>query len=115
MVIAILPFATADALAAPFCLIGLGLPPQCIYFDVAQCNKASSPPDIVCIVDPSVTLNMTGGSRYCVVDSFNTAQCLYDDHNACDTAAGRAGAICFDRSTNTSSNNPFRFDQRVPF
>jgi hypothetical protein len=99
------------ALAAAFCVVGVAVPPQCMYDDISTCNGASSPPNTYCSVNPEATLLYHGPGRYCAVQSDRLAQCLFSCFGECETAA-RGDAICVDRGEKPNPNNPYRYDKR---
>jgi len=104
-----------SAMAAPFCLGGIGMPPQCIYDDVQVCRRAVNAPDLTCVINPDAIFTYFGSSRYCAVGSDLVAQCLYVDRNECNNARASGASICFDRAIVTDPSNPFRFDPRLQY
>jgi hypothetical protein len=108
----IIVFSSA-AQAAPFCLGGLGIQPQCIYYEVTQCIKATEPPNTSCKVSPDATLSYFGGGNYCVVTSELMAQCLYADRDQCSSEAARANGLCIDRRSMDDDRDPYRYDPRI--
>jgi hypothetical protein len=103
----------AFAQSAPFCLAGSGQPPQCLYADVASCNRDARPPETTCVAAPGLQLNFFGSGQFCTVDSQRLANCLYVDRTECDKEAGRSGTICVDRGLNHDAPSPFRYDPRL--
>jgi hypothetical protein len=107
-------------LAASFCMVGQGMPPQCYYDDIAACQQAANSPGNYCEISPDAQVMYFGDARYCTVRSDRVAQCLYVDRNACNAEAARTQAICFDRisigkdkDTKEKNPDPFRYDNRI--
>ena len=101
------------AIAAPFCIAGTGMPPQCIYDDIKVCRDSISSRDTSCTVNPSATLNYSGGSRYCRVTSYLSAECIFNDRQQCRKEAALHGEICLDRVGMSDERNPYRYDERI--
>ena len=102
------------AQAASFCVAGADLPPQCLYDDITNCRKASTPPATVCVVSPDAILNYVGSSRYCTVSASYSAQCIFSDHSLCEAEAGRStNLVCIDRYSLREKNSPFRYENRM--
>ena len=101
------------ALAATFCIGGVGMPLQCLYDDVEGCRRAEEPPNTFCAVNPDAVLSYYGGARYCTVSAFLQAECLYIDRAQCHSEALRRKMVCVDRETRLDEMNPYRFDNRI--
>lgn len=105
-------FSFGEVKAATFCLVGQGISPQCLYEDVTSCSAASTT-NTYCDVNPEARIMYYGSQRYCVVGSDRLAQCMYVDRNECSSQAGRARAICIERSQEQNDINPYRYDNRI--
>ena len=98
--------------AASFCMVGMAIPPQCMYDVVVTCNGASTPPDTYCDINPVATLKYYGSQRYCIVDANLQAQCMYNSRILCQSAVD-AQSICIDRGETPDDVNPYRYDTRT--
>ncbi len=103
---------SSAAHASPFCIAGMGMPPQCIYDDIQVCRQAASA-NTSCVANPETLLNYSGGARYCTVTSHLSAQCIFNDRAQCRKEASLRKEICIDRMDVTNVNNPYRFDSRI--
>jgi hypothetical protein len=101
------------AFADTFCVVGIAIPPQCYYDDVAACIGASAPPNTFCSVNPASSLMYYGTSRFCTVQSDRLAQCMFSDFVQCNSVASQSGTICIDRQVKKDDINPFRYERRV--
>lgn len=104
---------TFPAQAAPFCLAGVGMPPQCIYDDIKVCVEAINSRDLHCTANPEAVLSYSGGSRYCRVTSYLSAECIFNDRLQCRREASMRGDICIDRTAMGDDTNPYRYDERI--
>ncbi len=101
------------AAAASFCVVGMGIPPQCLYEDVSSCMGSASPPNTACGVNPDARLYYYGSSRYCAVQSSRIAQCIFNDISQCYGASFQDQVVCLDREERSDDINPFRYDKRI--
>jgi hypothetical protein len=101
------------AMAASFCIVGMGIPPQCLYEDTASCMGAATSPNTFCGVNPEARLYYYGSSRYCAVQSSRIAQCIFNDISQCYESVFEDRAVCLDREERSDDINPFRYDLRV--
>jgi hypothetical protein len=99
--------------AASFCVVGLAIPPQCLYEDISSCMGSSSPPNTFCGVNPETRLYYYGSSRYCAVQSNHVAQCIFNDISQCYEAVFQERTVCLDREQRPDDINPYRYDQRL--
>jgi hypothetical protein len=100
----------ATARAAPYCLVGFGLPPQCIYADVALCRReALKTTNSVCSVNTAeVRLPTTPAGRFCLVVNGPVVQCMYPDRRTCDAEAALRSGICSDTQVGRPDVDIFR-------
>jgi len=102
-----------EALAGTFCVVGMAVPPQCMYDDVPTCQNASSPPNTYCDVNPDARLTYYGSQQFCSVQSDRLAQCMFASFRQCAEAA-LPGTVCIDRGqAGETSPSPFRYDLRA--
>jgi hypothetical protein len=101
------------AAAASFCVVGMGIPPQCLYEDVSSCTGAAAPPNTFCGVNPETRLYYYGSSRYCAVQSSRIAQCIFNDISQCYGAVFEERVVCLDREARPDDINPFQYDKRI--
>lgn len=88
--------APVAAQAAPFCLQTEALPPQCIYYDPDNCNRAArlQSPTGSCSANPREVRIAARGGEYCIVTGERVANCVYVDRISCDRSAARHHAVC---------------------
>ena len=84
------------ALAAPFCLTNQVLPPQCIYYDAADCQRDARQQNSACVNNPQEFRLSRGGGQYCVITSSQTSVCAYGDRGTCAQEAARQHGTCVD-------------------
>ena len=65
----ILAGSAGPALAAPFCIESQALPPQCNYFDAAQCQSDAARQGGVCSANPQQLTLQPGIGQFCLVNS----------------------------------------------
>ncbi|MBU6475199.1 MAG: hypothetical protein KGL10_06020 [Alphaproteobacteria bacterium] len=104
---------SGKAAAASFCVVGMGIPPQCLYDDIGSCMAAATPPNSFCAVSPTARLYYYGSSRFCAVQSDRVAQCVFGDRTQCYRAVFRDKTVCVDREERPDDISPFRYDQRI--
>ena len=108
-----LTISSSMATAATFCVVGMGIPPQCVYEDIQSCTAASSQPSTFCGVNPEARLYYYGSSRYCAVQSSRIAQCIFNDISQCYGAVFQDPVVCLDREERPDDINPYRYDKRI--
>lgn len=86
--------APATAVAAPFCVQTQAIPPQCIFFDAASCNKRANELGGSCTVDPKQTTVSSGVGHYCLLTSSMVSYCVYSDAGQCNREALHQQAVC---------------------
>ena len=101
------------AVAAPFCIEAQGVPLQCWYYEVKECQKAAGKQHARCSANiREIKVSGIGGS-FCIVDSGNRPVCAFQNRESCEAVtATRSGSICFQNSTK-QSRDPYRYD-RMP-
>lgn len=82
------------AAAAPFCIRTQAVPPQCVYFDAAQCQHEALRQNGVCTVNLAEAKVNPGIGQYCVVTSSVVSLCAYPDRGACMAEAAREKGAC---------------------
>jgi hypothetical protein len=92
----ILAGSAGPAFAAPFCIENQALPPQCNYFDAAQCQNDAARQGGVCSANPQQLTLQPGIGQFCVVTSYGTSACIYPDRGSCMAEAARQHAACTD-------------------
>jgi hypothetical protein len=103
---ALLALPAAPAAAAPFCLQATGMPPQCLFHDVAECRRQAARVNAVCGLNPKELLPPTTGQRFCQVSNGPVIQCMYADRRSCDASAARNNSICIDGGDASSRPDP---------
>ena len=83
------------AMAAPFCLTNLSVPPQCMYYDANQCSTEAARQGSWCVPNPSQTQVGTGSGQYCLITSQGASQCVYLDRSTCAAEATRQHGVCY--------------------
>lgn len=83
-----------SAMAAPFCLTGQLLPPQCIYYDARQCERDAQRQGEACSANPAEVTLSRGAGLYCVVTSSRVSLCAYTDRATCAREATQQNGIC---------------------
>ena len=96
----------AAAEAAPFCLQATGVPPQCLFYDVAACRKQAQRMNAVCGLNPKEMIPPPAGQRFCQVDNGPVIQCMFVDRRSCDASSARTGGICIDAGDASSRPDP---------
>lgn len=84
--------------AAPFCVSIQGVPPQCYYYDAAQCQRESFRLLGICTANPDEFVVLSGTAAYCVVNSNHYALCAYSDRATCEKQAYSSGEVCIDNT-----------------
>ena len=98
------------ALAAPFCLANLAVPPQCIYYDANLCRSDATKQGGWCAPNPDQTYAGTGSGKYCVVTSQGAAVCAYLDRDTCDLQATHQHGVCYhDEAKATGAPDPYAY------
>lgn len=98
------------ALAAPFCITGQVLPPQCIYYDAQQCERDAGKQGQVCSANPTEVTLSRGAGLYCVVTSGRVSVCAYTDRGTCAREARQQNGICTEapaRSGGVGAPDPY--------
>lgn len=84
----------ASAVAAPFCVETDAIPPQCIFYDAAQCNKRAAEMGGQCTVDSSQVQVSTGIGHYCLLTSSKVTYCVFAGRDDCDREAKHQQGVC---------------------
>lgn len=101
----------ASAWAAPFCVQSQGVPPQCDYYDAAQCRTRANELNGFCTANRSELVITSGGNnKYCLVLSSRHTQCLYADRNTCENDASAANGVCIEKTSQMVQEDPYRYD-----
>src|SRR6476619_6196494 len=82
------------AVAAPFCVYSEALPPQCIYFDAASCDKRAKQLKAYCSVNGNEVQLSTAMGHYCVLTSGLVSSCVYVDLANCIREALQQRGVC---------------------
>jgi hypothetical protein len=99
---------SSAALAAPFCLQTLTVPPQCMYYDANLCRNDAAKQGGWCSPNPGSTLTGTGSGQYCVVTSQGASTCAFLDRVTCDSEAARQHGVCYhDEARATGAPDPY--------
>jgi hypothetical protein len=99
---------SSAALAAPFCLQTLTVPPQCMYYDANLCRNDAAKQGGWCSPNPGSTLAGTGSGQYCVVTSQGASTCAFLDRVTCDSEAARQHGVCYhDEARATGAPDPY--------
>src|SRR5579871_5315996 len=86
--------APATAVAAPFCVQTQAIPPQCIFFDAASCDKRANEMGGYCTVDTSQVKVSSGVGHYCLFTSSMVSYCVYSDIDQCNREARHQQGVC---------------------
>ena len=98
------------ALAAPFCMSLLGMSPQCIYYDAAECRKDLGKQGGSCVPNPEQPHAASGSGKYCLITSQGATVCSYLDIDSCDAVAvQQRGACYFDSTGSAGVPNPYAY------
>jgi hypothetical protein len=84
----------APALAAPFCIQSQSLPPQCMYYDAAECQNDAARQGGVCSANAAELTLQPGIGQYCLVTSGGASLCIYPDRGSCMADAARQHGAC---------------------
>jgi hypothetical protein len=102
--------APQSAMAAPFCMVILGMQPQCLYYDASLCQRDATKQGGVCEPDISGQTAGRGSGKYCVVTSQGAALCNYLNIESCQIEAIHLkGACYFDGLRSAGAPNPYAF------
>jgi hypothetical protein len=82
------------ALAAPFCIQTQSVPPQCNYYDAAECQNDAVRQGGVCSANPDQLTLQPGIGQYCLATSYGVAFCVYPDRGSCMAEAARQHGAC---------------------
>lgn len=97
--------------AAPFCADITGIPPQCIYEDVLQCQQYAQRQGGQCSANRN-ELKLEGlVGQFCLVSPSRASQCVFPDRATCYQAAARSGGACVPATPgpdNSAEIDPFR-------
>lgn len=99
----LLPF---SVLAAPFCIESQALPPQCMYYDAASCQREATRQQAACSVNVKELPLSNNVGQYCMVSSDGASQCFYSDRTTCAAAATRQHGLCTNAPTVAPSAAP---------
>jgi hypothetical protein len=90
----ILAASAGSALAAPFCIENQALPPQCNYYDAAECQADAARQGGVCSANPQQLTLQSGIGQYCLATSYGASLCIYPDRGSCMADAVRQHGAC---------------------
>jgi hypothetical protein len=88
--------APLPVLAAPFCVETQAVPPQCIYYDAALCQKDADHQGGLCAVNGSEVTVSPGLGHYCLLTSTLVSSCIYADRANCERDARVQHGACID-------------------
>lgn len=103
---ALLVASGGPAFAAPYCIQSQTLPPQCNYYDPAQCQAEANRQGGVCSANPQQMAVQPGVGQYCVVIAGGASECIYSDRGTCAAEAQRQGGACTDAPAIAPSRAP---------
>lgn len=95
-----------SALAAPFCLQTPAVPPQCIYFDTANCRRDAAHQGGFCVVNPEEIALNPGVGTVCMVTSTRASSCAFQSYNECTREAAHQGGVCVEAPPRAAGNTP---------
>ncbi len=100
-----------SALAAPFCLQTETVPPQCIYYDAANCRRDATRQRGFCVVDGQEIALRPGTGAYCLVTGDGASVCDFQDPGPCTQEATRQNAVCVLAPPAAAGNipNPYQY------
>ena len=90
----ILAGTAGPALAAPFCIESQALPPQCNYYDAAECQNDAARQGGVCSANAQELTLQPGIGQYCLATSYGASFCVYPDRASCMVEAARQHGAC---------------------
>lgn len=96
--------------AAPFCVQGQGMTPQCHYVDAVQCRKRAEEIRGLCVANPEELILSRGTGKYCMVDSSKNSMCSYVDRTSCAIDALRNQGVCLENTASTVQPDPYASD-----
>jgi hypothetical protein len=82
------------AIGAPFCVRTQVVPPQCIYFDAAECNNRAREMGGWCSANQSELPVSIALGHYCLITSGRASACIYLDLGSCDVEARHQQGVC---------------------
>lgn len=82
------------AIGAPFCLQTQTIPPQCLYYDAAECAQDANRQGGLCAPNPAELKVSAGIGHYCLLTSSGVASCIYADLSTCTSDAQKQHAAC---------------------
>ena len=99
----------SSVLAAPFCIESQALPPQCMYYDAASCEREATRQQAACSVNVKELPLSNNVGQYCMVTSGGASQCFYSDRTTCAADATRQHGLCTNAPTVAPSAAPDPF------
>lgn len=101
-----------SAQAAPFCFSSQTVPPQCMYYDAAQCQRESVRQGGSCVANPKEFRVDANIGQYCVVTTQRASLCIYLDRRTCEIDANAQHGACIYAPQRAASGAP---DPYPPF
>jgi hypothetical protein len=97
-------------LGAPYCVQTMALPPQCLYFDPAECNTRANQLGGRCSANLDEVHPQPNIGHYCLLTAGQVSQCIYPDLAVCNAEAQHEGGVCVDAPNPPESPgaDPFR-------
>ena len=80
--------------AAPFCVRTQAIPPQCHYFDPAECNARARQMGGWCSANESELPVSIALGHYCLLTADRASACIYLDLGSCDVEARHQQGVC---------------------
>lgn len=105
------------AIAAPYCVHTLSVPPQCIYDDPNECRVRANQLNGYCIANPQDTKVQAGIGQYCLLVAGGAPSCVFTDQGLCQQEATRQRGACITAPQATGRNlapNPYRNLETLP-
>ncbi len=98
--------APLSALAAPFCVQTMAVPPMCIYYDASSCEQRANQLGGRCAVNKQEVRVGAGLGHYCLITSGLVASCVYADMDNCERDARQQHGACVDTPVRPESPTP---------
>ena len=107
---AIIFLAPLPVVAAPFCVETQTVPPQCMYYDAALCQRDANHQGGLCTVNSREVTIPAGLGHFCLLTSGLASSCIYADRADCEQDALVQHGACVDAPARPESPaaDPYR-------
>lgn len=90
-------FSPALALAAPYCIVNQNAIASCLYSDPVRCTIEAGKRRERCVFNPDSLFHLQGNQAFCLTQKNGVIDCQYADTETCNREADRKGAACLPR------------------